>query len=162
MISEGGYQQVVAESIASRPSIRTLINATYLPLVSIRLASDRLGAVVIPSRMIALGVSNDFFSIALVKNPTLTGESWDTTTFPSVDYDVTASAMSGGTIVSEEFMAGSPNKATPIDAAEGYNFDLQLGVSLAGVSDIYTIAVKMTSGTNGQAIAGLGFWDLTS
>lgn len=162
VISEGGYQQVVAESIASRPSIRTLINATYLPLVSIRLASDRLGAVVIPSRMIALGVSNDFFNIALVKNPTLTGAAWDTTTFPSVDYDVTASAMSGGTIVSEEYMAGSPNKATPIDAAEGYNFDLQLGVSLAGVSDIYTIAVKMTSGTNGQAIASLGFWDLTS
>jgi hypothetical protein len=162
VISEGGYQQVVAESIASRPTVRTSIGAAFLPLVSIRLASDRLGAIVIPSRVIGLGVSNDFFTLALIKNSTLTGASYDTTTFPSVDFDVAATSMLGGTIVSEEYMVGSPNRATAVDAQPGYNFDLQLGVSLAGASDVYTVAVKLVTGTNGQAIASLGFWDLTS
>lgn len=162
VISEGGYQQVVAESIAARPTVKTGIGASFLPLVSIRLASDRLGAVVIPSRIIAVGISNDFFTLALIKNATLTGASYNTTDFPSVDFDVAATAMSGGTIVEEQYMVGSPNRATPVNAQPGYNFDLQLGVSLAGVSDVYTVAVKMTTGTNGQAIASLGFWDLTS
>lgn len=161
VISEGGYQQVVAESIASRPAVKTGIGAAFLPLVSIRLASDRLGAVVIPSRVIGLGVSNDFFALALIKNATLTGASYDTTTFPSVDFDVAATSMLGGTIVSEEYMVGSPNRATAVDAQPGYNFDLQLGVSLAGASDVYTVAVKLVTGTNGSAIASLGFWDLT-
>lgn len=161
VVSEGGYQQVISESIASRPAVRTSIGASYVPLVSIKLASDRLGAVVIPSRTIGAGVSNDLFSLTLVKNATLTGASYDTTTFPSVDFDVTATAMLGGTIVSEEYMVGSPNRATAIDSPTGYNFDLQLGASLSGVSDVYTVAVKMVNGTNGSAIASLGFWDLT-
>jgi hypothetical protein len=161
VVSEGGYQQAVVESVASRPTVKTGIGSSYLPLVSIRLASDRLGAVIVPSRQLAVGVSNDFFSVALFKNATLTGESYNTTEFPSVDYDVAATAMSGGTIVTQEYMVGSPNRATPIAQAEAYNFDLQLGVSLAGVSDVYTLAVKMVTGTNGQAIGGIGFWDLT-
>jgi hypothetical protein len=41
-----------------------------------------------------------------------------------------------------------------------YNFDLQLGRTLAGVSDIYTIAIRSLSGTH-NAIASLSFWDLT-
>ena len=79
-----------------------------------------------------------------------------------MDFDVAATSMLGGTIVSEEYMVGSPNRATAVDAQPGYNFDLQLGVSLAGASDVYTVAVKLVTGTNGQAIASLGFWDLTS
>lgn len=161
VIAEGGYQQVTGESVASRPTVLTGIGTTYIPLVSIRLASDHLGSVVIPSRINALGISNDFFSVALFKNATLTGASYNTTDFPAVDFDVTASAMSGGTLVMQEYMVGSPNRATAVSDQTGYNFDLQLGVSLSGVSDVYTVGVKMVSGTNGQAIAGLGFWDLT-
>ena len=47
-------------------------------------------------------------------------------------------------------------------APTGYNFDLQLGVSLAGVSDVYTIAIRTVSGaTTGDAFGSLTFYDLT-
>jgi hypothetical protein len=39
---------------------------------------------------------------------------------------------------------------------------LQLGSSLAGVSDIYTIQIRTVSGaTTGDAVGSLTFWDLT-
>jgi hypothetical protein len=47
-------------------------------------------------------------------------------------------------------------------APTGYNFDLQLGVSLAGVSDIYTVAIRTVSGAStGDAVGSLSFYDLT-
>ena len=44
----------------------------------------------------------------------------------------------------------------------GYNFDLQLGASLAGVSDVFTLAVR-TLGTTptGSALGVIDFIDLT-
>ena len=45
----------------------------------------------------------------------------------------------------------------------GYNWDLQLGASLAGVSDIYSLQIRTVSGaTTGDAIGSISFWDLTT
>jgi hypothetical protein len=41
-----------------------------------------------------------------------------------------------------------------------YNFALQLGVTVAGVSDIYTLAARTISGTD-DIIGALSFYDLT-
>ena len=38
--------------------------------------------------------------------------------------------------------------------------DLQLGATIGGTSDIYTLAVRTLSGTH-SAIGSLSFWDLT-
>ena len=44
----------------------------------------------------------------------------------------------------------------------GYNFDMQLGVSLAGVSDVYTLAVRVLSTPpTGDAYGVIDFIDLT-
>jgi hypothetical protein len=43
-----------------------------------------------------------------------------------------------------------------------YNFDLQLGASISGTSDIYTVAIRTVSGaTTGDAVGSLSFYDLT-
>lgn len=160
VISEGGYQQVSAPLVARRTTARASIGTTFVPLVSIRLDSNALGAVVMPNVVNVLPTSNGDYEIALVKNTTLTGASWDTTTFQNVDFDVTATAMTGGTIQQIDYSKSSAQATTPILAATGYNFDMQLGVSLAGVSDIYTLAVRTLSGT-GDAIGSLSFYDLT-
>lgn len=160
VISEGGYQQVSAPLVARRTTPYTTIGTTFVPLVSIRLASDALGAVVLPNAVNVLPTSNGDYEIALIKNATLTGAAYDTTTFQNIDYDVTATALTGGTIVQIDYSKSSPQSATPILAATGYNFDLQLGVSLTGVSDVYTVAVRVLSGT-GDAIGSLSFYDLT-
>lgn len=160
VISEGGYQQVVAPQVARRTTALATIGTTFVPLVSIRLASDALGAVVLPHQVNVLPTSLGDYEIVLVKNATLTGASYDTTTFQNVDYDVTATAMTGGTIVLIQYATSSALATNTVQAQDGYNFDLQLGVSLTGVSDVYTVGVRVLSGT-GDAIGSLSFYDLT-
>lgn len=160
VVSEGGYQQSVATQFARRTTSVTGFGTSFIPLVSIRLASDSLGAVVLPQDIQILTQSADDFEIALIKDATLTGASYDTTTFTHVDYDVTATAMTGGTIVQQFYATGTNKSGVPIVSPTGYNFDLQLGVSLGGVSDVYTLAIRVLTGT-GDAIGTLGFIDLT-
>lgn len=160
VISEGGYEQIVAESIIRRTTALGSITTTFLPLISMRLASNALGSVVLPDKVTALPGSNDSFEVALIKNATLTGASYNTTDFPHVDYDVTATAMTGGTIVQSDFVVSTnQSRGTLIDSML-YNFDLQLGVSIAGVSDVYTVAVRTVSGSGGSMYGSLSFYDL--
>ena len=161
VVSEAGYQQSVATQYARRTTSVIGFGTNFVPLVSIRLASDSLGAVVLPQDLQILTQSADDFEIALIKNPaTLTGAAYNTTEFTHVDYDVSATAMTGGTIVQQLYATGTNKSGVPIVSPTGYNFDLQLGASLAGVSDVFTLAIRVLTGT-GDAIGTLGFIDLT-
>ena len=160
VVSEAGYQQMVAEQFARRTSVLSSISTTFVPMISIRLASDSLGAVVLPQQMLVMPTSSANYEVVLVKNATLTGASYNTTTFTHVDFDVTATAMSGGTIVLQSYVSATNQSGGGSTSLAGYNFDLQLGVSLTGTSDVYTLGIRTLSGT-GDAIGSLGFIDLT-
>lgn len=163
VVSEGGYEQYSFGNVARRTTALTTIGTTFLPLISIRLKSTRLGAVVLPQRVQVLPTTNQNYEVALVKNPTLTGASWVATTSNSVEMDVSATAVSGGTIVQTDYVTSSGAGGTnSLADPAGYNWDLQLGASLVGVSDIYTIQIRTVSGaTTGDAVGSLTFWDLT-
>jgi hypothetical protein len=165
VISEGGFEQTSIDHVARRTTILGTIGSTFLPVVSIRLASGRTGAVVLPNRVQVLPTTSQNYEVALIKNPTLTGATW-AATVPSdsnVEFDVAATATTGGTIVQTDYVTASgsggvQNTSLPND----YNFDLQLGASIAGVSDIYTVAIRTVSGaTTGDAVGSLSFYDLT-
>jgi len=159
VMSEGGYDQRVAPAWARRT---TLMAATtsFQPIVSIRIKSGSEGAVVIPSQFTALPVGSVLdYEVALIKNPTLTGASFTSNSL-NVDYDVTATALTGGTIVSTTFIASSNQGSTTLDQGSQYNFDLQLGVDLSGTSDIYTLAARTLSGSD-DIIGALSYYDLT-
>lgn len=167
VMSEGGFEATSIEHVARRTSIFTNIDtaADFYPIVSIRLASTALGAVVLPNRIQFQPTTLQNYEIALMKNPTLTGASW--TAAPSdanVEYDVSATAIAtAGTIVQTAYIAnsGGGGQANTI-APTGFNWDEQLGVSLAGVSDIYTLAVRTISGaTKGDGVGSMSFYDLT-
>lgn len=162
VVSEGGYDQTSVDHSARRTTSLTGISSTFLPLVSIRLASTALGAVVLPNRVNVLPLTADNFEVVLVKNPTLGGTpSWSAVSSDAnVEMDTSATSYTGGTIVQSDYAVATNQGAVPLNAATGYNWDLQLGVSLAGVSDIYTIGVRAISGT-GSAIGALSFYDLT-
>ena len=165
VVSEGGFEQTSIDHTARRTTIFTNIDTTFLPIVSIRLASTALGAVVIPNRIQFLPTTNQNYEVALIKNTTLTGATW-AATVPSdanVEYDVAATAMSGGTICQTDYVTASGSSGiSNTSAPTGYNLDLQLGASLAGVSDIYTLAVRIVSGaTKGDGLGSLSFYDLT-
>ena len=161
VLSEGGYEQVAADSIIRRTTARSSISTTFLPVLSLRIASDALGSVILPNRVVVVPASSDTFEVAIIKNATLTGASYNTTDFLHVDYDITAAALTGGTIVQTDFVVSTNQSSGNLTAPTGYNFDLQLGVSIAGVSDVYTLAVRTVSGSGGSVYAAMSFYDLT-
>lgn len=162
VVSEGGYEQTSITHCARRTTSLTGIGTTFVPLVSIRIASAALGAVVLPSHVNAMPLTADTFEVVLVKNPTLTGTpSWAAvSTDANVEMDTAATGYTGGSIVQSDYVVATKQGSSPLSSPTGYNWDLQLGVSIAGVSDIYTIGVRTISGT-GTAIGTLSFYDLT-
>jgi hypothetical protein len=160
--SEGGYEQTSLTNVARRTASLTGISTTFLPLLSIRLASTALGAVVLPNRINVMPLTADTFEIVLVKNPTLGGApSWSAVASdPNVEMDTDATSYTGGDIVQSDYAVATNQGSSPLISATGYNWDLQLGVSIAGVSDVYTIGVRTLSGT-GTAVGALSFFDLT-
>jgi hypothetical protein len=167
VISEGGYEQASIDHTARRTSIFTNIDtaANFYPIASIRLASTALGAVVLPNRIQFQPTTLQNYEIALIKNPTLTGASWTAVSSDAnVEYDVTATAISAaGTIIQTGYIANSGGGGqTNTLAPTGYNWDAQIGASLAGVSDIFTLGVRTISGaTKGDGVGCISFYDLT-
>lgn len=168
VVSEGGYEQASVDHVARRTTVLGTINtaANFIPVVSIRLASGRTGAVVIPNRIQFQPTTLQNYELALIKNPTLTGATW-AATVPSdsnVEFDVAATAISAaGTIVQTGYISnsGGGGQASTL-APTGYNWDLQLGASLTSVSDIYTLGVRTISGaTTGDGVGSISFFDLT-
>ena len=162
VMSEGGYEAVSQEHAARMVSATTgtFLTTTFKPLVSIRLPSTALGAVVLPYNLNFLPTTSDNYELALFKNTTLTTPTWTAVSSTSnVEQDLASTSMTGGTICYSEFTTGKSGRV-PLATGSGYNWDLQLGVSLAAVSDIYTLAARTISGTGG-GIGSLTFYDLT-
>lgn len=160
VISEGGYEQKAIPQWARRTTTLTGVTTTFVPIVSIQLKSTALGAVVIPSVYHAIPIGSILdYEVVLIKNPTLTGASWVSNS-TNVEMDVTATALTGGTIVDLDYVSGSNQGSGVVSTGESYNFDLQLGVTLGGVSDIYTVAARTLSGTD-DIIGSMSYYDLT-
>jgi len=160
VISEGGYDQKAIPQWARRTTTLTGVTTTFVPIVSIRLKSTSLGAVVIPSVFHAIPIGSTLdYEVVLIKNPTLTGASF-TSNSTNVELDVTATALTGGSIVDLDYVSGSNQGSGVVSTGEDYNFDLQLGVTISGTSDIYTLAARTISGTD-DIIGSMSYYDLT-
>lgn len=163
VMSEGGYDATSNDFIARRTSELTGFGTTFVPLMSVRLASGRTGAVALIKGFQALPTVTQNYEIALFKNPTLTGASWAATNSTNVDYDQTATAVTGGAMISQTYSTSSAQGRDAASINAGYNWDNQLGASLAGVSDIYTLAIRTLDATpTGDAWGSISFYDLTT
>ena len=160
--SEGGYERKVALNTSARMTAQNAsISTSFVPLVSIRLASGRTGAVVLPDGYSVLGSgTNGQFEIVLVRNPTLTGASWVASSSANVDYDISATSYTGGDIIRNGYTSSGAQVSGSVDSITDYNWDLQIGATISGTSDVYTLAIRTLSGTH-SAIGSLSFWDLT-
>jgi hypothetical protein len=165
VMSEGGYEQYSPSHLARRTTKLANIQLTFKPIVSIRLASTALGAVVVPGRMQVLPITSQSYEVALFFNSTLTGASWSAVdTDPNVEFDTSATAMTGGTLVQTDYVTASGSGGVqPLVDPSGYNWALQLGSSLAGASDVLTLAIRTVDSATpaGDCYGTIAFWDLT-
>jgi len=154
LISEGVPEKLgIAQSITSPLGGTSLTTKdTFYPVLSIRLKSSALRGIVLPSFFQAASTDNTNIYYKLVRNATLTGASWtdmpDTNAF--TQYDVSATAFSGGVQIDSGFVFGSSGGTRiPLDQNTTY----QLGRSSLGtVSDTYTLCVA-SSIANKSAVA---------
>lgn len=163
VMSEGGYDATSNEFIARRTSKLTGFGTTFVPLVSVRLAAGRGGAVALIKGFQALPTVTQNYEVAMFKNATLTGASWAATNSTNVQYDETATALTGGAMIAQDYATSTTQGREAASVNAGYNWDNQLGMSLAGVSDVYTLAIRTLDATpTGDAWGSIAFYDLTT
>ena len=158
VISEGGYNAFTYSETAGRGTsvLRLTTAGTYYPIVSIRLDSTRLDSIVLPRQVDVLSPTVNYYRWKLMLNPTLTDANWaGTSTSGTVEYDTAATAISGGTELQAGYVSSRELSELGADA-----FAFQLGRTLAGVSDIVTLAMAATS-NNADVLAQIGWQEIT-
>jgi len=162
VISNGGFFKALNPFTITRGV--TTVSNVYYPLVALRLAPGREDAVIIPAEVSIFPTSADDFDFALLRNPTtFTGGTW--VNHPHNDssqYNITATAMTGGTVMLDGFFGAENQSASPVVGGDIRNFGFQLGRSNADtpVSDVVVLAVKRSDSGTGTVKAQLGWYDL--
>lgn len=149
-ISEGGRQNSGIHLSINRgdTGLTTINNASLYPLVAIRLQSAYQFATVIARSLSVLCISTSSFQYQLLLNPTIVGTalSFTALTNSAIEYDVSrtnATTVTGGTLIE----SGYGQQASTGELNIGLESDLQIGASIAGVSDILVLAVARLTGT---------------
>ena len=162
-IIEGGYAPAgIRQSIgtASLNGVNLSSAGTFYNLATIRIKSGRPYAVIVPIDVTASAISNSDFEIKLIKNATPSTEFSYTSYSDDVEYDLDGTkTITGGTIINRTYLSG---KGVSIENfGDGFNFEYQLGQTIAGASDTLTLCAKGAS--NGDDVVGsLKWYDTTN
>jgi len=143
VMSEAGYEGFSKRyNVTKNGSAGTTLTTagTQYPMVGIRLNSSRLDSVIVPSNISAVleeTVSNkpDTILYRILLNPTVTGGSWINHYNGNVDYNITATSVSGGT----DIIGGYISSSGSLTVSNINDFNFQLGRTQAGVSDIFMV-----------------------
>jgi hypothetical protein len=160
--SEGGYEGFTRRyNIATSTTPKTLTSSgvTY-PLVSIRMASGRTDSVIVPANLsVALEQTQnnkpDIIQYRVLLNPTLSGANWQTHYNGNVQFDTTATGVSGGT----DIIGGYIVSDGTLSLSDVRDFNFQLGRTQAGVSDIFTVVAAPTI-SGAKVFADLSWFEI--
>lgn len=167
VISEGGYELRGDQWAIGTPvqTPKTMTTAgTYYPIVSIQLKSTNLDAIVILTALSILGVHNNAASVAwrVIRGGTLTSPSWQPGSGnSSVEYDLSATAISGGQVLASGYLSITNQASQGIDILKEALFKFQLQRNgLTNTPEPITIA--MSASVNGVgALASMDWEEVT-
>ena len=163
VISEGGYQisgkqRSVGIPLSAPKDIPTA--GTFTPIISIRLKSDRLDAIVIPNDISFVGATNNTqYRYKVVVNPILTGATWTSAgATSSVEYDITATSYAGGDDAKIGYLViGAGAGANVIDFKDGlFKFQLERN-SFTNTAVVFSLVA--TGAANGNDALGSIDWE---
>ena len=161
VISEGGYQGRNKSRAQAMDfgSFKTLTTAnTYYPIISIRLNSDRIDSVVVPKNFDLAAITNQTATLhyKVLLNASLSNTSFANCVGNTVQFDVSAnSTITGGTLIKSGY-ASTSQKGAAIDVGSIEDFSIQLGRTISGNSDIFTLVVA--SETAGVSVGAVMEW----
>lgn len=158
VISEGGYQLYGAQQ-----SIGTAINVPYnlitaagtdYPVITMRLKSTKLDAVVILTALSVLPVSTTNYKWKVVSGGATTGGSglWQPASADSaVEYKMDASAITGGRISASGYMSSTTQSKPSLDILKEALFKFQLERNgLSGVPNELSLVVSASTASGGN------------
>lgn len=130
----------------------------FRPMVSIRMKSDDLNAVVIPKDFQAATLDNTGIFYRIVQNPTLIDPVWvDMGSRSSVEYDVSATGQIGGKVMKEGYISpGFQGSLIYFDPAILNQLGRITTTTLGDTSDIITVEIASVN-ANKQAYASLNW-----
>lgn len=158
VISEGGYvNRSQSRAVGTSLAGKNLSGVVYTPLVCIRLKSTHIDSVVVPTKFDLYGLQQAAFSYRVIVNPTLTNANWVSAGSDSaVEYDISATALSGGIVVDQGIFVGSNKGGSASVSSTDVDFSQQLGRKINGTSDIWCIAAIATT-NNDDAVASVSW-----
>ena len=131
ILSEGGYelrglQQAIGTTITS-PHVLTTAG-TYYPVISLRLKSAALDAIVILTALsILAATANANYNWRVVASATTTGGTWTSAgTDSSVEYNLTGTATTGGRILAQGYFSSTNQSTSSVDILKEALFKFQL------------------------------------
>jgi hypothetical protein len=166
VVSEGGFQLSgtgnprAASHLIGSP-VRLPNDQTFLPIMSIRLKSTNLNAVVIPINYSIVPVAQSLFQYRVYKKAITSGGTWVSSALDSsVEYNLAPTALVSGDIAEQTFL-NSTNQTASAPTQETFTFDYQLERNpFTGVAYEYVITMA-TTGTNQDIYASIEWQEIT-
>jgi hypothetical protein len=166
VISEGGFQLTgsgnprAASHVIGTP-VRLPNDASFKPVISIRLKSTTLDAVVIPTTYSLIPVAQSIFQFRVYKKAVTTGGSWvSSAADSSVEYNLAPTSLVSGDIAEESFI-NSSNQSSSAPSQVSFGFEYQLERQpFTGVAYEYVIMMA-TTGTNQDIYASIEWQEIT-
>lgn len=161
VMSEAGFEGFSRRyNIAMGTTARTLATGgTLYPVLSLRLNSNRLDSIIVPSNISTLVTTNNIAQYRILLNPTFGGTavSWTTHYNGNVDYSIHAdgTTVTGGT----DIIGGYINTSGLLTVSDINDFNFQLGRTQAGVSDVITFAMAGKS-NNTDVLTDLSWFEI--
>lgn len=158
VISEGGYtNRSITRAIGTALTGKNLSDTDYRPLVSIRIKAANIDSIIVPTNFDVYGIQQAAFVYRVIINPTLTNVSWTSAgNDSSVEYDISATGLSGGTVINQGIFVGSNKGGAASVSSNEVDFANSLGRTIAGTSDIWCLAAIAT--TNNDDAVGVVNW----
>lgn len=159
---EGGYSPEGIRKMIGTSQINAGVNLTvantYYNIATIRIKSGRPYAVIVPSGLDVLNISNNDFEFGLFVNATPSSAFSYTSYDDNVEYDLTTVDLTAtGTRIAGGYLGGKTN---PFSIGDGFVFANQIGQTIGGTSDTLTLGVR-TGSANGDVSGLLKWYDLT-
>ena len=162
VLSEGGYelrglQQAIGTTITAPYNLTT--TGTFYPIISLRLKSANLDALVILTALSVLGVSSTNYLWRVVATATTTGGTWVSAgASSSVEYNLTGTATTGGRILAQGYFSSTNQSTAQIDILKEALFSFQL--ERDGLTNTpYELSLVLTAAAGNSTVHASMDWE---
>ena len=164
IISEGGYQltgRTLSAGHTLAAPVRLPNDQSMKPIMSIRLKSTRLQAIVLPTNFTFAPAGQSIFEYQIMIGAVTSGGSWVSAgTNSSVEYNLAPTSLVSGTAADTAFIVSS-NQSSAAPSLSKTPFEYQLERNTFTPVAYEFVIMAATTGTNQDVYASIGWEELT-